>query len=144
MYFKTFKMSKKMNTPEKKPPESTSASLSNGNANAPTTQVPETTTESMLSSSNAPKLNPPEKLTEGVTAFGAAVWSTDKRVNGLYTTYNAHNSWMSIAGIGWKKLATGSDSMCEAMTNLAAHAREKNCRIDFSEENGLIKEIYVW
>jgi hypothetical protein len=34
--------------------------------------------------------------------------------------------------------------MCEAMTQLAAHCREKNCRIDFSEENGLVNEIYVW
>jgi hypothetical protein len=140
-------MSKKMNTPEKIPPVSVTASSGNGNgngnANAPTMDVPEITTASFTAEANAPKLNPPEK-SDAAGAVGTAVWNTDKRVNGLYTTYNAHNSWMSIAGIGWKKLATGSDSMCEAMTNLAAHAREKSCRIDFSEENGLVKEIYVW
>jgi len=132
-----------MNAPEKMPPASATASSGNGNANAPTMQVPEITSQSVFSSANAPKLSPPE-VSEGVAAFGAAIWNTDKRVNGLYTTYNARNSWMSIAGIGWKKLATGSDSMCEAMTDLAAHAREKNCRIDFSEENGLVKEMYIW
>jgi len=32
----------------------------------------------------------------------------------------------------------------EAMTQLASHGREKNCRIDFSEENGVVTEMYVW
>lgn len=131
----------KTKAPEKTPP---AAMLeTNGSAAAPTIQISEIYANSAENTANAPRFSPPEKA-EGVTAFGAAVWSTDKRVNGLYTTYHARNAWMSIAGVGWKKLATGSDSMCEAMTLLAAHCREKNCRIDFSEENGLIKEIYVW
>jgi|SRR5687768_10637614 hypothetical protein len=137
-------MSKKMKTPEKIPPSGASIANGNSGTNAPTINVSSqaafTSNESVA---NAPQFNPPATQ-EGVTAYEAAVWNTDKRVNALYTTLHARNSWMSIAGIGWKKLATGSDSMCEAMTQLAAHCREKNCRIDFSEENGLVNEIYVW
>lgn len=130
-----------MNNPEKTPPVSVNAG--SGTAIAPTLDVPVMSSQTLSTSANAPTLAPPERA-EGVTAFGTAVWTTDKRVNGLYTTFNPRNSWMSIAGVGWKKLATGSDSMCEAMTDLAAHAREKNCRIDYAEENGLVTQIYVW
>jgi hypothetical protein len=130
-----------MNNPEKTPPASVNAVLASDKG--PVTEVPPMSSQSFAASSNAPTLNPPER-SESAGAVGAAVWTTDKRVNGLYTTFNPRNSWMSIAGVGWKKLATGSDSMCEAMTDLAAHAREKNCRIDYAEENGLVTQIYVW
>ena len=135
-------MSRKMKTPEKIPP--TGAGVTNGNdTNAPTINVSQVAFTAVESVSNVPQFNPPETK-EGVTAFEAAVWNSDKRVNALYTTMHPRNSWMSIAGAGWKKLATNSDSVCEALTQLAAHCREKNCRIDFSEENELVNEIYVW
>jgi hypothetical protein len=136
-------MSRKMKTPEKIPPAGVAITNGNSDTNAPTINVSQTAFTSLASTANAPQLDPPE-LKEGVTAYEASVWSTDKRVNGLYTTLHARNSWMSVAGIGWKKLTTANDSACEAMTQLAAHCREKNCRIDFSEENGLVNEIYVW
>ena len=138
-------MSKKMKTPEKIPPSGVAITNGNSDTNAPSINVSSQAafTTSVESVANAPQLSPP-KMQEGVTAYEATVWNTDKRVNALYTTMHARNSWMSIAGIGWKKLATGSDSACEAMTQLAAHCREKNCRIDFSEENGLVTQMYVW
>jgi hypothetical protein len=137
-------MRRKMKSPEKMPPAGIAAST-NKDLNAPITIVPnEAASSSFASAANAPQLNPPELEEGAVSAYEAAVWNSDKRVNGLYTTYHPRNSWMSIAGIGWKKLATANDSACEAMTQLAAHCREKNCRIDFAEENGLVTEIYVW
>jgi len=137
-------MSKKKKTLGKIPPSGITASNGSNDTNAPTINVSsQAAFTSLESKANAPQLSPPV-VQEGVTAYEAAVWNTDKRVNALYTTLHARNSWMSIAGIGWKKLATGSDSACEAMTQLAAHCKEKNCRIDFSEENGLVNEIYVW
>jgi hypothetical protein len=144
MFFKQFKMSKKMK-PEKIPPSEGNTSTANGSATAaaPTMDISEAALAGMELESLAPQLTPPEKA-EGIKGIETAVWSSDKRVNALYTTYNPHNSWMGIAGVGWKKLAIGSNSATEAMTMLAAHCREKNCRIDYSEENGLVKEIYVW
>lgn len=133
-----------MKSPEKLQPAGIGIANGGSNADAPTLDVTEATKTSVASVADAPKLTPPERATAGITAASTGVWSADKRVNGLYTTFNARNSWMSIIGIGWKKLATNSDSANEAMSLLAAHCREKNCRIDFSEDNGEVKEIYVW
>ena len=131
-----------MKSPEKIPPVQSGNNTGNS-SNAPTLEITEAAITGMELETGAPRLSPPERA-EGVQSFGAAVWQTDKRVNGLYTTLNARNSWMNVAGMGWKKLNDTNDSSNEAMTALAAHCREKVCRIDFSEENGLVKEIYVW
>ena len=131
-----------MKSPEKIPPVQTGNNLSKM-PNAPTLEITEAALAGMEMESGGPRLSPPEKA-EGIQAIGAAVWQTDKRVNGLYTTFNSRNSWMNIVGIGWKKLNDTNDSSNETMTAFAAHCREKVCRIDYSEENGIVKEIYVW
>lgn len=130
-----------MQTPDKTPPllENNEATISL----APTQQISEAAIKGMELEGAVPTMMPTEKA-EAVTAFEAVVWNSDKRVNGLYTTLHAHNAWMSIAGLNWRKLAVTHDSSCEAMTLLAAHCREKLCRIDFAEENGVVKEMYVW
>jgi hypothetical protein len=139
-------MKKKMKSPDKMPPVASLATSVNG-ANAPTLEVTEKTAQISATDTTAPTKNPPQSSSSSsgaISADGVAVWNNDKRVNGLYTTYHSRNAWMSVPGLGWKKLATGSDSMNEAMTLLAAHCREKSCRIDFSEDGGLIHEMYVW
>ena len=134
-----------MKSPEKTPPAE--AAMLTTNEAAPTIDIAKQAITGMeMETANAPKLSPPAKAsTEDTdTAFGAAVWQNDKRVTGLYTTYHSRNSWMFINGLGWKRVATNNDSTQEAMNMLAAHCREKACRIDYAEENGLVKEIYVW
>lgn len=92
---------------------------------------------------NAPTQMPPSS-TSSASAFAAGVWNNDKRVNGLYSTADARNSWMSIVGVGWVKLATSNDSTNEAMTILASHARVKNSQINYSVDASLVNEMYVW
>lgn len=135
-----------MKSPEKMPPVASLATTVNG-ANAPALEVADKVSQASTLEATAPTKNPPQasSSTSGaISADGVAVWSNDKRVNALYTTYHSRNAWMNVPGMGWKKLATGSDSMNEAMTLLAAHCREKSCRIDFSEDGGLVNEMYVW
>ena len=133
-------MKKNMTNPQNTPP----AEAASESSEKPTIQVEHAAMAADDNTGNAaPSQNPPAASgQEG--AFGAAVWSSDKRVNGLYTTLNARNSWMSIAGGGWVKLATASDSACEAMTILASNARAKSTRIDYAVDGGLTTEIYVW
>lgn len=128
-----------MKSPEKSLPEEQSAS---GSGNAPDINISEASSAAEAEGA-APSLTPPAQSGQN-DSFGAAVWQSDKRVNGLYHTKDARNSWMSITGIGWVKLATASDSACEAMTVLATHARLKSCRIDYAVDAGLTTEIYVW
>lgn len=132
-----------MKSPEKNLPAETAVNVS---APIPTQEIAEQAITGMERETNAPNLTPPASAItagsqEGITA---AVWQNDKRVSGLYTTFHARNSWMHIAGLGWKRVSNTNDSSQEAMNLLAAHCREKACRIDFSEENGIVKEIYVW
>lgn len=91
---------------------------------------------------NAPTQTPPSA--SSASTFTAGVWNNDKRVNGLYSTADAHNSWMSVVGVGWVKLATSNDSANEAMTVLASHARVKNSQINYSVDASLVNEMYVW
>lgn len=130
-----------MKSPDKTPPvienEVLHVSL------APTQEISEAAIKGMELEAAIPSLTPPQQG-EAVSAVEAAVWHNNKRVNGLYTTLHARNSWMSIVGMNWKRLSVSNDSSSQAMTQLAAHCREKSCRIDFAEENNLVKEIYVW
>jgi len=75
----------------------------------------------------------------------AGTWQTNKRVNALWGTNEPHNSWVLIAGIGWKKLAGSTDSGTLALTVLASHGKLTQTRVDYREESdGCIHEMYVW
>lgn len=132
-----------MKSPEKTPPVEAGITAS---IPVPTQKIAEQAITGMeLETASAPSLTPPVKATdEGVTAIGAAVSHADKRVTGLYTTFHARNAWMHVPALGWKRLSTTNDSSHEAMNLLAAHCREKACRVDFTEDGGIVKEMYVW
>lgn len=133
-----------MKAPEKSQPNE-QATFSGEGAAAPSIQVTEAHSASSASSAGeGPTQDPPASSSSGDQSYGAAVWASDKRVNALYHTKDARNSWMSITGTGWVKLTTVSDSASEAMTILAAHARTKNCRLDYATDGGVTTEIYVW
>lgn len=135
-------MPKKMTSPQKTPPADGAVGTVVVNGTPPSIQVSEARKET-VDSTAAPTLMPPASAGQN-EGIGAAVWNTDKRVNGLYTTHHARNSWMSIAGVGWVRLATSHDSACEAMTILASTARAKNFRIDYAVDASLTTEMYIW
>ena len=50
-----------------------------------------------------------------------------------------------IAGVGWKRLATSTDSSALALTVLASLGKLTQARVDYREESdGFIHELYVW
>lgn len=87
----------------------------------------------------APSLPVEEGALAGITA-----WQNNKRVTALWSINQNRNSWAGISGMGWKKLANNSDSAVVALTMLCSHAREKNSVVNFREEGGMIREIYIW
>ena len=90
----------------------------------------------------APTLQPPaaQESEEAIT-----VWLNDKRIDALWGIGQHRNSWMRVAGVGWKKLANSSDSAIVAFTTLSAHARQMNSPVNYREEaDGMIHEMYVW
>lgn len=88
----------------------------------------------------APSINPPESNIQGITA-----WQNDKRINALWTKNQNRNAWVSITGVGWKKLANTSDSANVALNILGAHAKQTAARVDYRDEaDGMIHEMYIW
>lgn len=88
----------------------------------------------------APSLPLQADASEGVSA-----WQNNKRITALWSINQDRNSWVGIDGVGWRKLANGSDSAIVALTMLGAHAREKNAVVNYREESdGMVHEMYVW
>jgi hypothetical protein len=99
----------------------------------------------------SPGLSPIEKAASAAivelatSAPAAAIWQRAKRVTGLWSKGEDRNSWVAIAGVGWKKLSDASDSANLALTILAAQALQTGRNIDYREESdGMIHEIYAW
>lgn len=104
----------------------------------------EATLSSRAANSDAmPTLEPPQ--TNGARADGVGAWVSGKTVNALWGINQNRNTWVSIAGVGWKRLGTASDSGIMALAMLMAHAKQNQVTINYREEaDGLIHEVYVW
>jgi hypothetical protein len=107
------------------------------------TPLTETALQAMVSTAEvaAPTLEPPAA---GQVAATATVWTT-ANVNALWCINQNRNSWAGFAGVGWRKLSDASDSAIVALTALASHAKQMQCRVDRREEaDGKVHELYVW
>lgn len=87
----------------------------------------------------------PSLPTPGTAVSGVAAWQSGKKIDALWTTNEDGNSWIGVAGVGWKKLAHSSETAVSALTMLAAHARCVNSNVDYRDEaDNMIHEMYVW
>lgn len=98
---------------------------------------------------DAPPSSAPEQMAqrayEAEEAAAATIWRRNQVINGLWGKNETRNSWISITGIGWKKLANTTDSGITALTILASQALETGRPVDCREEaDGMIHEIYLW
>jgi hypothetical protein len=76
-----------------------------------------------------------------MVSVGLTIW---KEVMGLWSINQNRNSWIGVPGLGWKKLASNSDSVVVALTILASHAKSTGCNVNLKEDSGQIIEIYAW
>ena len=92
-----------------------------------------------------PQLTPPEETVTIGADEGVTAWLTNRKVLGLWSNSSPKNSWISIQGLGWKRLFAGSDTTVACMTMLAAHAREAGRNVNVRiETDNMVHEIYVW
>jgi hypothetical protein len=99
--------------------------------------------------SNGPQWSPPEPVdpqTEAVDeSVTASLWRRNQKITALWCKNEIRNSWISIAGVGWRKLANTTDSGVTALNLLASQALQTGRNIDCREEaDGMIHEIYLW
>ncbi len=77
--------------------------------------------------------------------IGASVWVNNKKINALWAINENRNSWVSVAGVGWVKLANNSDSAIVALTILGANARQTQGTVNYRQEaDNMLHEMYVW
>lgn len=119
----------------------------NGSSTIAGSQPRELTTDELSvtttkQAASIPTFAPPQgSVNGGVTA----TWLSDKRINALWSINENRNVWISMDGIGWKKLADNSDSAIMALTILSSYARLMQARYDGLEsDDGKITECYVW
>jgi len=140
----------KENEPQIEPGESTeSVTAQSDEISMPSEMPPPSAGEAVSAAGPVPTMEgmgdtAPSLPVEEIAVAGAAAWQNNKRVNALWSINQNRNSWVGISGIGWKKLANNSDSAVVALTMLCSHAREKNSVVNFREESGMVREIYVW
>lgn len=130
-------------SPVKNPPL---AQVEAGEASVPSLIVESANSSSTVSGSEAVPILDPPAARSGATedSFGAGVWNNDKRVNALFSANETRNSWMSVVGTGWVRVANNIDSANEALTVLASNAKVKNSPINYLLDGGQATQIYVW
>jgi hypothetical protein len=91
----------------------------------------------------------PTMATAGIGAQAAAasgtVWQSGKTITNQWTINQDRNSWIGVAGIGWQKLSTASDSGCVSLTMLAGSALITKASVSYrTESDGMVHEMYVF
>jgi hypothetical protein len=72
-------------------------------------------------------------------------WRYNQKIIGQWAYGPAARwSWVYVKDLGWKLLWNTHDPQVEVLTMMASHARVDDRFVSFYEENGVIKEMYVW
>ncbi len=72
-------------------------------------------------------------------------WERNKKITALYAYGPQDNNiHIHFQGLGWKKVWPNQQSQAVSLMAAAAHAKAKNRRVDFFEDDGKIKQLYVF
>jgi|SRR5215213_7126018 len=136
-------MKKDKDTPTRVPPSERARdyTASGDEASEPSEALLKEARHSIMETQARPSQMPTGEAIQGVTA---AVWHGDKNINGLWSMNQNRNVYVAIADIGWKKLTDNSDSAIMAMTIILSHAFQTSRKANLREEEGQIRELYVW
>ena len=79
-----------------------------------------------------------------VDGFVATGWQTGRLVQGLWTIDQDLNAWAYFdGGVGWAKISPDNSNILFDMLAQLAAAKAAGRPVNFYEENGVIKQIYV-
>lgn len=128
--------------PSKMPPSNVQANTIAGRQSSP---AENSAMSSMATGGTmAPSKIPPGAAKSGIGAI-ATVWNNSATINALWSINQDKNSWIGVAGIGWKKLSNASDSGIVSLTMLSSLAKQSGSTVYYREEDdGMVHEMYVW
>jgi hypothetical protein len=107
-------------------------------------QLHAATTSVTVETRTEPVLSPPGAPQTAAPSAAAAAWQSNKKVLALWTNNADRNGYAYVDGVGWKRLATNSDSVHEALLALASSGRLAGSITYPEAADGLIHEIYLW
>ena len=127
-------------------PAAVAPGASPDNAPQPLTpdQLHAATTSVTVETGAEPALSPPGAPQTAASAATAAAWQSNKKVLALWTNNADRNGYAYVDGVGWKRLATNSDSVHEALLALSSSGRLAGSITYPEAADGLIHEIYLW
>jgi hypothetical protein len=132
--------------PDTLPPSINDESVSYDLLGAPTVSIESLQEESETVSTDLPAQMPPtEAQMAQAEEVGIAAWYNGKKIAALWCNSSSRNSYISVAGMGWKKLSNANDSCLISMSIMAAHAEATNATVNVrTGSDGMVHEIYVW
>ncbi|WP_290061112.1 hypothetical protein [Amycolatopsis solani] len=127
-------------------PAAAAPAASPDNAPQPLTpdQLNAATTTVTAEPSVEPALSPPGAPQVAAAVTTAAAWQANKKVLALWTNNSDRNGYAFVDTVGWRRLATNSDSVHEALLMLATSAKLSGSVTYPEAADGLIHEIYLW
>jgi len=83
-------------------------------------------------------------LNHGVDAIENTGWQTNCRVIGLWAINQDRNAWVYFDGLGWRKISPDNDNIFFDMLTQLIAAKAAARPVNFYEDEGVIKQIYVY
>ena len=80
----------------------------------------------------------------GVDGIANTGSHTNRRVTGLWAINQDRNAWVHFDGLGWRKISPDNDNIFIDMLAQLTAAKAAARPVNFSEENSVIKQIYVF
>ncbi len=104
--------------------------------------------ESAAARALTPTLTPPGEAEAAAAEEAAvAVWFNNKKIEALWSDASVAtpNSQVSVAGVGWTRIASTNESAVVDMSLMAAHAEATNASVHLRvEADNMVHELYVW
>ncbi|GAA6189145.1 hypothetical protein [Litorivita sp. NS0012-18] len=131
-------------SPAETPETLRAAAASDGGA--PSLDINAMISEAKLSASDVPAMSPPgDETAEAVAADGVTAWHNGKKITATWCNSSNRNAFVSVQGMGWRRLSNANDSAFLAMVMMGAHAEQMNATVNLKiSSSNEIQEIYVW
>ena len=77
------------------------------------------------------------------TRTTGAQWYYNVGVDSVYATHHSQNGWVSLAGLGWRKIQTGAPDGVTNMLAVFASARAKDLKVTVNADTATVFQSYI-
>lgn len=77
------------------------------------------------------------------TRATGAQWYYNVGVDSVYATHHSQNGWVSLAGLGWRKIQTGAPDGVTNMLAVFALARAKDLKVTVNADTATVFQSYI-